>query len=76
VDQDDVYQFEQDSCFSFLFVLLFECCSTVMVNAAFILWAYFRSYFVPFFFAHVVSSLAYPNLFGNKRLGCCCCSNH
>jgi hypothetical protein len=21
----------------------------------------------------VVSSLAYPNLFGTKRLGCCCC---
>jgi hypothetical protein len=21
----------------------------------------------------VVSSLAYPNLLGNKRLGCCCC---
>jgi hypothetical protein len=26
-----------------------------------------------FFFAHVVSSLAYPNLLGNKMLGCCCC---
>jgi hypothetical protein len=25
------------------------------------------------FFAHVVSSLTYPNLLGNKRLGCCCC---
>jgi hypothetical protein len=23
----------------------------------------------------VVSSLAYPNLHGNKRLGCCCCSH-
>jgi hypothetical protein len=23
---------------------------------------------------HVVSSLAYPNLLGTKRLGCCCCS--
>jgi hypothetical protein len=23
--------------------------------------------------AHVVSSLAYPNLLGIKRLGCCCC---
>jgi hypothetical protein len=23
--------------------------------------------------AHVVSSLAYPNLLGTKRLGCCCC---
>jgi hypothetical protein len=25
------------------------------------------------FFSHVVSCLAYPNLLGNKRLGCCCC---
>jgi hypothetical protein len=34
----------------------------------------FHSCFVPvFFFAPVVSSLAYPNLLGNKRLGCCCC---
>jgi hypothetical protein len=23
----------------------------------------------------VVSSLAYPNLLGTKRLGCCCCCN-
>jgi hypothetical protein len=28
--------------------------------------------FCPFFFAHVVSSLTYPNLLRNKRLGCCC----
>jgi hypothetical protein len=27
--------------------------------------------FCTFFFAYVVSSLAYPNLLGNKRLGCC-----
>jgi hypothetical protein len=33
----------------------------------------FHSCFVPVFFAHVVSSLAYPNLLGNKMLGCCCC---
>jgi hypothetical protein len=33
----------------------------------------FRSCFVPIFFSHVVSCLAYPNLLGNKRLGCCCC---
>jgi hypothetical protein len=26
-----------------------------------------------FFLARVISSLAYPNLFGNKRLSCCCC---
>jgi hypothetical protein len=24
----------------------------------------------------VVSSLAYPNLLGTKRLGCCCCCIH
>jgi hypothetical protein len=33
----------------------------------------FCSCFVPFFLSHVVSSLAYPNLLGIKRLGCCCC---
>jgi hypothetical protein len=32
----------------------------------------FCSCFVPVFLAHVVSYLAYPNLLGNKRLGCCC----
>jgi hypothetical protein len=26
-----------------------------------------------FFLAHVISSLVYPNLLGNKMLGCCCC---
>jgi hypothetical protein len=35
----------------------------------------FSSLFYPCFLAHVVSYLAYPNLFGTKRLGCCyCCS--
>jgi hypothetical protein len=29
--------------------------------------------YLSFFFAHVVSSLAYHNLLGNKMLGCCCC---
>jgi hypothetical protein len=33
----------------------------------------FRPCFVPVFFTHVVSSLAYPNLLGNKRIDCCCC---
>jgi hypothetical protein len=33
----------------------------------------FHFCFVPFFFAYVVSSLAYPNLLGNKMFGCCCC---
>jgi hypothetical protein len=31
----------------------------------------FRSCFVPVFLAHVVSSLAYCNLLGNKMFGCC-----
>jgi hypothetical protein len=36
----------------------------------------FFALFCPCFFlgAHVVSSLAYPNLLGNKMLGCDCCS--
>jgi hypothetical protein len=33
----------------------------------------FRHCFIPVSWAHVVSSLAYPNLLGTKRLGCCCC---
>jgi hypothetical protein len=28
--------------------------------------------FYPYFLAHVVSSLASPNLLGTKRLDCCC----
>jgi hypothetical protein len=36
----------------------------------------FRSYFVPFL-SHVVPSLVYANLLGNKMLGCyCCCCRH
>jgi hypothetical protein len=30
----------------------------------------FRYCFIPVSLAHVVSSLAYPNLLGTKRLGC------
>jgi hypothetical protein len=33
----------------------------------------FQHCFIPVFLAHVVSSLAYPNLLETKRLGCCCC---
>jgi hypothetical protein len=33
----------------------------------------FRYCFIPVSLTHVVSSLAYPNLLGTKRLGCCCC---
>jgi hypothetical protein len=32
----------------------------------------FSLLFCSFFFDHVVSSLAYPNLLRNKRLSCCC----
>jgi hypothetical protein len=32
----------------------------------------FRHCFIPVSLDHVVSSLAYPNLLGTKRLGCCC----
>jgi hypothetical protein len=33
----------------------------------------FRYCFIPVSLAHVVSSLAYPNFLGTKRLGCCYC---
>jgi hypothetical protein len=33
----------------------------------------FRHCFISICLAHVVSSLAYPNLLGTKKLGCCCC---
>jgi hypothetical protein len=33
----------------------------------------FRHCFIPVSLSHVVSYLAYPNLLGTKRLGCCCC---
>jgi hypothetical protein len=33
----------------------------------------FRHCFIPVSLAHVVSSLAYPNLLETKRRGCCCC---
>jgi hypothetical protein len=35
----------------------------------------FRHCFIPVFLTHVVLSLAYPNLLGTKRLGCCYCKN-
>jgi hypothetical protein len=34
----------------------------------------FRHCFIPVSLAHVVSALAYLNLLGTKRLGCCCCN--
>jgi hypothetical protein len=33
----------------------------------------FHSCFIPIFLAHVVLSLAYPNLLGNKMRSSCCC---
>jgi hypothetical protein len=33
----------------------------------------FQHYFITISLAYVVSALAYPNLLGTKRLGCCCC---
>jgi hypothetical protein len=33
----------------------------------------FSHCFIHVSLAHVISSLAYPNLLGTKRLGCCCC---
>jgi hypothetical protein len=48
--------------------------------SSFIFSLLFRHCFIPVSLAHVVSSLAYPNLLGTKRLGgccccCCCCCN-
>jgi hypothetical protein len=45
-------------------------------------WFFLSSFILPFLFwhcfihvflTHVILSLAYPNLLGTKRLGCCCC---
>jgi hypothetical protein len=49
---------------SFVFPLLFRHC--------FIPVSLVRHCFIPVSLAHVVSSLAYPNLLGTKMLGCCC----
>jgi hypothetical protein len=73
-------------CHVFFPAFFLLCWLSVLLSS--LLFLLFLSSFVfPFFFAlilylcfsHVVSSLAYPNLFGNKRLGCwwcccCCCS--
>jgi hypothetical protein len=40
---------------------------------AFVFPLLFRHCFIPVFLAHVVSSLAYPDLLGTKMLGCWCC---
>jgi hypothetical protein len=57
------------------------CLSVLLSFLLFLIWFFYRPLFFPsflllfytLFFAHVVSSLAYPILLGNKRLGCCCC---
>jgi hypothetical protein len=56
--------------------------SVLLSFLLFLIWFFYRPLFSPYFslvfcncyfFTHVVSSLAYPNLLGNKRLDCCCC---
>jgi hypothetical protein len=64
--------------FFFLPLFHFFLLSVLLSFLLFFIWFFYRPLFSPsfslgFFLAHVVSSLAYPNLLGNKRLGCCCC---
>jgi hypothetical protein len=64
---------------SFRFFLLSVLLSFLLLSnwflflSSFIFPLLFRHCFIPVSLAHVVSSLAYPNLLGTKRLGCCCC---
>jgi hypothetical protein len=54
---------------------------SVLLHFLLFIWFFYCPLFSPSFlllfctcfFAHVLSSLAYPNLLGNKRLGCCHC---
>jgi hypothetical protein len=60
------------------FCLAFYCLFLFLSNwflflSSFVFPLLFRHCFIPISLAHVVSSLAYPNLLGTKRLGCCCC---
>jgi hypothetical protein len=57
--------------FGLSFYCLFSFCRFVLLSL-FVFFLLFRSCFV-LFLAHVISSLAYPNLFGTKKLSCCCC---
>jgi hypothetical protein len=56
--------------FDLVFYYLFSICFFIALR-------FFPSFsplfYLCFFFAHVVSSLAYPNLLETKMLGCCCC---
>jgi hypothetical protein len=61
----------------FSFFLLSVLLSFLLLSNCFFLLSFvfpllFRHCFIPVSLAHVVSSLAYPNLLGTKRLGCCC----
>jgi hypothetical protein len=59
--------------FFFLSVLLsfFLLSNWFLFLSSFVFPLLFRHYFIPVSLAHVVSYLAYPNLLGTKRLGCC-----
>jgi hypothetical protein len=57
-------------CFKFL--LLFPLFSVWFFLLPFIPPLLFHLCFVPVFWLLGVSSLAYPNLLGTKRIGCCC----
>jgi hypothetical protein len=57
--------------FSKLFVI--DLLNWFLFLSSFVFPLLFRHCFIPVSLAHVVSSLAYPNLLETKRLGCCCC---
>jgi hypothetical protein len=56
-----------------LCVLLFFSFFDLVFYHPFFLYLFFFTLVLSCFFARVVSSLTYPNLFENKNLGCFCC---
>jgi hypothetical protein len=68
------------SCFSLTLFLFFDLTFYCLLSFLFsfllpFVFPYFSLLFYTYFFTHVISSLVYPNLFENKRLGYfCCCS--
>jgi hypothetical protein len=56
---------------SLFFGLTFYCLFSFFLSS--FVFLLFRHCFIPVSLTRVVSSLAYPNLLGTKRLGCCCC---
>jgi hypothetical protein len=56
-----------------LFDLVFYCLFSFfyLVLLSLFVFPFFFALILYIFLTHVVSSLAYPNLFENKRLGCC-----